>query len=62
MNYKDLNFSDKNITSSVFMMGSYFTEDLQQLYNQNFVDEKFYFGSSIDDIIEVSTREDKRWL
>ena len=53
MNYTYLNFNNID-TSSVFNYGSYFSEDLQKLYKEELVDESLYFGSSNDDIIELS--------
>lgn len=59
MNYNYLTF---NTSSDGMYFGSYFGENLQNTYNQQFVDDDNYFGTSIDDIAEVSiynSNEDK---
>lgn len=51
MNYKYLTF---NTSSDGLQFGSYFDEQLQNTYNQKFIGDNNYFGSSIDDVVELS--------
>lgn len=53
MPYSYLTFETQNLTNGI-ISGSYFTNDLQSLYEQKFVSKELYFGTSENDLIEFS--------
>lgn len=53
MPYSYLTFDNQSLTNGI-VSGSYFTTDLQSIYEQKIVNKEKYFGTSENDIIEFS--------
>jgi len=53
MPYSYLNFDETTLNTGI-ASGSYFTPDLQELYEQKYLDRERFFGTSDSDIIEFS--------
>ena len=53
MPYSYLNFDETTLNTGI-ASGSYFTPDLQELYEQKFVNRERFFGSSEDDIVDYT--------